>query len=159
MLSQNEFRGHSVFQHGQYLKLLTDRWKWRKFLKRMLKVSLKIPCQCGLEKCLLWSRPVQRNGFGAVKRQLPTIRQMASVPPTHPLSYRVSQKCPNVGDRDVSPSVTMDLCVCADHLSAGQDEINCECIGCVNCGICNGHVTYPPCIPHNDNEKVHKNSS
>ena len=27
-------------------------------------------------ECLLWSRPVQRNGFGAVKRQLSTIRQM-----------------------------------------------------------------------------------
>ena len=27
-------------------------------------------------ECLLWSRMVQRNGFGPVKRQMPSIRQM-----------------------------------------------------------------------------------
>ena len=70
----------------------------------------------------------------------------------------VSQKCPNVGDRDNSHFCHTDHCVCADHLSTGQDEINCERIGCVSRGSCDSYGTYPVCLLHIDIEKVHKNS-
>ena len=41
----------------------------------------------------------------------------------HRLSYMVSQKCPNVGDRDVSYLCHNDLCVCADLLHNDNEKV------------------------------------
>ena len=90
---------------------------------------------------------MQRNGYVAVKYKCPVFGKWKCITDQH-LSYMVSQKCLNVGDRDVSLLCHNDPCVSVDHLSAGQDEINYERVECVNRGICNDHGTYPSCLLH-----------
>ena len=68
---------------------------------------------------------MQRNGYGTVKYKC-HVSDKWKCATDHRLSYMVSQKCPSVGNIDFSHLCHNDLCVCADHLSAGQDGINRE---------------------------------
>ena len=137
MLRQNQFRGQNVFLHCQYLKLHSDNVKLEGFFKKNAQGFIENSMPVRFGEYLLWSWMVQRNDCGAVKYKYPVSGKWKYATGQR-LSYMVSRKYPNVGGRDVS-----QLCVCADHLLAGQGEINCEHVECVNCGICSGHGTYP----------------